>query len=237
MAEDKKSFPLLQFFYKMKSAGHELLYIIPALMSRDEGAKIIANVAEILKKENAEIIRHELLWERRLAYPIKQCDTGKYIICYFRVSSDALPRIKQTLRLLTALLRHTVLAHDSVETTMDIFFAYQDALKEKRHAAQHWMREQRTMLPRQYEAHVLPTRIQQEDQKEKTPSEPEKTFEAASSVTEEKPPEETEEATTPVKEPSKEIEISSPAETPKKKRSLADLDQKLDKLLEGDIEL
>lgn len=226
----------------MKSSGYEILYIVPALTSSDELTKIIAGVAEILKKEDAEIIRHELLWERRLAYLIKRCDAGKYVICYFHVSSDALPRIKQALRLLTSLLRHTILAHDSIETAMDTFFAYQEALKAKRRAAPARMREQRAIQPRPYETRIQPIRTQQEE----APSEPEKTFEAAPAVTEEKPPEETqpaktteetEEAPTPVKEPSKEMEIPAPAETPKKKRSLADLDQKLDKLLGGDIEL
>lgn len=216
----------------MKSAGYELLYIVPSLTSNDELAKIIASVAEILKKEDAEIIRHELLWERRLAYPIKQCDAGKYVICYFRVSSDALPRIKQALRLLTSLLRHTLLANDFIETAMDTFFAYLEALKEKRRTAPARMREQRATLPMPYETRIQPIRTQQEERKEEAPSEPEKTFEAAPSTTEE-----TEEAPTSAKEPPKEIEIPSTAETPKKKRSLADLDQKLDKLLGEDIEL
>ncbi len=218
----------------MKTSGYELLYIIPAILPTDETEKIKTTVAELLKKENAEILRHELLYERRLAYSIKQCDSGKYLICYFRVSSDALPSIKHALRLLTSLLRHTIVAHDSVETVMNIFFNYFEALKEKRRSGIARARDHRAPYHMPLSEHASqPYRIQKDKQAQEapTPIAPEKIEEKPAETITEK----IEETPIPVKEPSEEITQSH--EIPKKKRSLAELDQKLDKLLREEIEL
>ena len=217
----------------MQSFGYELLYIIPAIASRDEVALVIANVVELLKKEDANILRHELWSERRLAYSIKQSDTGKYVLCYFKVSSDAIFRIRQSLRLFTSIARHCIIRHEKIEETMDNFFAYQEALKEKRRSAVSRPKERRyeqTRFPEQA------TQIAHQPFLE-TQSAIEKPIEIKPEIVLE--PLEVE---APKKEREPEAEAVAHKEQPvveiaKKKRSLAELDQKLDKLLEGDIEL
>jgi len=217
----------------MQSFGYELLYIIPAIASRDEVALVIANVAELLKKEDANILRHELWSERRLAYSIKQSDTGKYVLCYFKVSSDAIFRIRQSLRLFTSIARHCIIRHEKIEETMDNFFAYQEALKEKRRSAVSRPKERR------YEQTRFPEQATQITQQPflETQSAIEKPIEIKPEIVLE--PLEVE-APKKEREPEAEAVVHKEqpvVETAKKKRSLAELDQKLDKLLEGDIEL
>ena len=217
----------------MQSFGYELLYIIPAIASRDEVALVIANVAEVLKKEDANILRHELWSERRLAYSIKQSDTGKYVLCYFKVSSDAIFRIRQSLRLFTSIARHCIIRHEKIEETMDNFFAYQEALKEKRRSAVSRPKERR------YEQTRFPEQATQITQQPflETQSAIEKPIEIKPEIVLE--PLEVE-APKKEREPEAEAVVHKEqpvVETAKKKRSLAELDQKLDKLLEGDIEL
>ncbi len=218
----------------MRSFGYELLYIIPAIASGDEAELIISNVREVLKKEDANILRHELWSERRLAYSIKQSDTGKYVLCYFKVSSDAISRIRQSLRLFTSLARHCIIRHENIEEIMDNFFAYQDALKEKRRSAVSRPRE------RKYEQTRLPEQTAQITQQPflETKNATEKPIEI------EIEPETILEPLLETPKKNQELEATAVAhkeqpvvETAKKKRSLAELDQKLDQLLEGDIEL
>lgn len=203
----------------MQSFGYELLYILPGTASHDELARAIVIVGEILKKEDANVLYHEFWSERRLAYRIKQSDTGKYILCYFKVSADATLRIAQALRLLTVLTRHRIIKHENIEAAMNAFFSYEEALREKRRAAIARPKERRFEQARLYEP------IEKQ-------AEPETTMEQK--------PEEKHEPEQ-VKEEHKREEMSQgalPAIVPlKKKPSLAELDQKLDKLLGEDIEL
>lgn len=196
--------------------GYELLYMLPGTASHDELARTIVTVGEILKKEDANVLYHEFWSERRLAYRIKQSDTGKYILCYFKVSADATLRIAQALRLLTVLTRHRILKHKNVEAAINTFFAYEEALREKRRAAIARPKERRFEHARLQEPIVQPSYPSYEDKPEKKP-ESQKAVEQKPEIV-----------------PHEEAET---AETPKKKRSLAELDQKLDKLLGGEIEL
>ena|SRR3990167_6236481 len=206
---------------------YELLYIVPSILPDEEVQKIKGHIAQILEK-NSATVSHHTVWERRkLAYSIGQVEHGIYILCYFDVESGKnVEEIKRHLRLNQSILRSTVVKHTTnLDAHIKRFIEKQEP---KRMQERIVKAPQAPQMPVSVREQQLPV---QEHSVEKEPllelGESEKDSAQKQAETEEIAP-------APQETPAAQAPKASKT---KKKPSLKELDQKLEDIIGGDIEL
>lgn len=88
--------------------NYELAYIIPLKYTETEIPKILAQVAETIKKTGATITKEENWGKKKIAYPIKQNRHGYFIITQINAQTENLAKINQELRGSPEILRHSI---------------------------------------------------------------------------------------------------------------------------------
>lgn len=88
---------------------YELLYIIPLKFATEEQEQIIEKINKILKDEECEITKNEILGKQKLAYPIQHIHQGVYVVVEFDGRKSSIQKINHTLRLTSEVLRHLII--------------------------------------------------------------------------------------------------------------------------------
>ncbi len=184
---------------------YELFYLVPSQFTDEEVSGIQKTVAELLKANSATILRDENLGKVSLAYPIKKVTHGTYVIVHFDAEPSVIKELDRRLKLMDEVLRHMLLERAAG-------------------AAQKKISLSSYIPPLNEEGR----RTLGEEKKEETARSPRK----APSAPTPKP------APAPVaSKPEAQIAPPTPSATTaeESKMSMEELDQKLDKILEGDI--
>ncbi|NQV89036.1 MAG: 30S ribosomal protein S6 [Parcubacteria group bacterium] len=194
---------------------YELFYLVPSQFTDDEVTGIQKIVADLLKANEATILRDENLGKVTLAYPIKRVTHGTYVIVHFDAEPSVIKELDRKLKLTDEVLRHMLLARaaGAVEKKIDLS-SYVAPLNEE---------GRRTMG---------------EEEKEEAPRAPRAPHSApAAPVAPATPTEPKEPAVeAPVEEVVKIAPPTPSATTAEEtKMTMEELDQKLDKILDGDI--
>ncbi len=203
---------------------YELFYLVPSQFTDDEVTGIQKIVADLLKANEATILRDENLGKVTLAYPIKKVTHGTYVIVHFDADPSVIKVLDRKLRLTDEVLRHMLLARaaGAVEKKINLS-SYVAPLNEE---------GRRTMG---------------EEEKEESPRAPRAPRSApaapavpAAPVVPAAPAAPTESEEPAVEAPAEEvIKIAPPTPsattTEETKMTMEELDQKLDKILDGDI--
>jgi len=87
---------------------YEILYIIPNEYTEAEIPGITAKIKDLIKSNEAEIIRDETLGKRKLAYPVKNSNHGYYILHHIKTEPSRLKKLDNDLKLAEEVLRHII---------------------------------------------------------------------------------------------------------------------------------
>lgn len=109
---------------------YELLYIIPAKHTEDEIKAIVAKIDGISKALGANVTATHDLGKRKLAYPIQHVRTGHYVLVHYDAETAVTPKLNETLRLSTDILRHLIIKRDKHLTKIPSF-AEEEARRER----------------------------------------------------------------------------------------------------------
>jgi small subunit ribosomal protein S6 len=188
---------------------YELFYLVPSQFTDDEVTEIQKTVADLLKANEATILRDENLGKVTLAYPIKKVTHGTYVIVHFDAEPTVIKELDRKLKLTEEVLRHMLLerAEGALEKQIDLSSYVPPLNEEGRRTMGEEKKEESSRAPRT--PAPKPTAAP-------TPVAPV--------------------AEAPVEEPAK-IAPPTPSATTadETKMTMEELDQKLDKILEGDI--
>ena len=88
---------------------YEAMFLLDAAKASVNWDESVAQVHEILTRQNAEIVATRQWDERKLAYPVEGHRKGVYLLTYFKVDSLALPAINHDCRLNEMILREMIL--------------------------------------------------------------------------------------------------------------------------------
>jgi small subunit ribosomal protein S6 len=184
--------------------NYELFYLVSSSKTLDQVKEIKEQVNQILVKEKAKVLYHDIWTQTKLAYPIKRVEQAFYILCYFTAKTKALVKIKKAFLILNDILRSVIVKHDDLEPQIKRFVEKQE--------------------PKRFHAKVPEIDVSLE----KKPK-------LSRSVVAAKPAE-----THPIKakdEPKVEQTADKEKKAPKKPRKKSSLDEKLEDILGGEIEL
>lgn len=92
--------------------NYELLFILPGTMSDDEVAPVIEKVKSAVINNSGTNWELEPMEKRRLAYPMKHIRYGYFYLAFFQAGPEAVVKTRAELRLLPELLRSLVSKFD-----------------------------------------------------------------------------------------------------------------------------
>jgi small subunit ribosomal protein S6 len=87
---------------------YEGMFVVDASQARENFAKIVAGVRELIEKSGGTWVNGDKWEERRLAYTIKKRKRGLYILAHFVMATQAVLRLERNLQISDLLLRHLV---------------------------------------------------------------------------------------------------------------------------------
>ena len=106
--------------------NYELLYLVSSGKTREQVKEIKEQVNQILEKEQANILYHDIWAQTKLAYPIKKVEQAFYVLCYFTTKTKTPIKIKKALLLLGDILRSIVVKHDDLDLQIKRFVHKQE---------------------------------------------------------------------------------------------------------------
>lgn len=88
---------------------YEALYIIRPELAEDAIQTMVEGVDKLIAEEGGTIVRSEILGKRRLAYPVKKCTEGVYVLVRFDSESAAVDALERYYRLAEDVIRYLVI--------------------------------------------------------------------------------------------------------------------------------
>ena len=87
---------------------YELLYIVDPRLPEDELAALQERLNNAITAGNGEVVSTDTMGVRRLAYPIKKLDEGRYLLINFKSESALAQSLNAQLRLLQQVVRFMI---------------------------------------------------------------------------------------------------------------------------------
>ncbi|PLX26594.1 30S ribosomal protein S6 [Candidatus Parcubacteria bacterium] len=216
---------------------YEMFCVLPGTLGEDEVAAVVDNVAQTLGSHDAASVTREDMGKSRLAYPIKHIRYGYFQLFRFELEAEQLAKLEKSVRLLDNLLRVVVKISDPSKATAYTLAQDPTALSAPPKADREEKRNERKPFEKKGPSEEKPVA----EKKESTPA---KAVEEKEEVKEEPKKEETkvetpkEEVVTPEVSEEKPVAEKKEEKTTEKKPkiSIDDIDQKLDEILQKDID-
>ena len=95
-----------------RTRDYEVVMVLSPESTEDEAKSTVNRITEIITQQGGEITHEENWGVRRLAYPIKRFVEGNYFLARFRLESDGVLELNQTLNAAQDVLRHLVMRMD-----------------------------------------------------------------------------------------------------------------------------
>ncbi|MBT3539032.1 30S ribosomal protein S6 [Candidatus Parcubacteria bacterium] len=220
---------------------YEMFCVLPGTLSEDEVTPVVDNVAQTLGSYDAQNVTREDMGKSRLAYPIKHIRYGYFHLFRFELEAENLVKLEKSVRLLDNLLRVVVKTSDPSKATAYTLAQDPTALSAPPKADKDERRGER----KPFEKREAPVKETPADKKESisAPSDAKAMDDKEEVKKEEKTVEEPKESTSAKATADKEEKLEEPApvkvvedKEKKPKISIDDIDQKLDEILQKDIE-
>ncbi|MFA6427220.1 MAG: 30S ribosomal protein S6 [Candidatus Magasanikbacteria bacterium] len=212
---------------------YEMFCVLPGTLAEAEVAPTVAEVDKILQANNAENIAMEDMGKSRLAYPIKNIRYGYFHIFRFGLEPENIQDIERKVRLLGGLLRVVVRLYDPAHVVSYKLAQDPTAPSNARLAKENAILGGTFVSPSVPEVRherVEETKVEVADKKEEVPVVEVKEDVPVSAPVE---PEKKEETVEPVKTATR---TRKKEEKKKVSLSIDDIDQKLDEILQQDID-
>ena len=96
----------------MQLHEYEMMYILRPELDEAAVADAIAKVSALVTANAGEVVKAEPWGRRRLAYPIKQCRDGQYVLMQFKLDPKASVELERTLRISENVIRYLIIRLD-----------------------------------------------------------------------------------------------------------------------------
>ena len=84
------------------------MYILSSAVSDNDAPPIADEVNKFITDQNGEILTHEMLGKKKLAYPIKKTRNGFYVLETFNLEGSKLQGLDNKLRSMEPIIRYLV---------------------------------------------------------------------------------------------------------------------------------
>lgn len=91
---------------------YEAMLLVDPTIATKEWAKIGEEIERIVKRNGGAVLSVIKWGERKLAFPVKRCNRGTYVVAYFAAPPTALGKVKADLQFSEVMLRSLILAHE-----------------------------------------------------------------------------------------------------------------------------
>jgi small subunit ribosomal protein S6 len=91
---------------------YEMMYILRPELDEAAVAAAIAKVSALVTANAGEVTKAEPWGRRRLAYPIKLCREGQYVLMQYKLDPKAVLELERTMRISEEVIRHLVIRLD-----------------------------------------------------------------------------------------------------------------------------
>lgn len=91
---------------------YEMMYIIRPELDEEAVAATIAKVSSLVTGNGGEVVKAEPWGRRRLAYPIKQCRDGQYVLMQYKLDPKANAELERSLRINEDVIRYLIIRMD-----------------------------------------------------------------------------------------------------------------------------
>jgi small subunit ribosomal protein S6 len=88
-----------------------MLLVEPTIAAR-EWPRVIEEIDRLAKKNGATVLQVAKWGERKLAFPVRKCARGTYVLAYFGAPEKAVTKLRADIGLSEVILRSLVLAHE-----------------------------------------------------------------------------------------------------------------------------
>ena len=88
---------------------YEMMYILRPELDEAAVAAAIAKVSALVTGNGGEVTKAEPWGRRRLAYPIKQCREGQYVLMLYKLDAKAVTEVERALRISEEVIRFLVI--------------------------------------------------------------------------------------------------------------------------------
>lgn len=88
-----------------------MLLVEPTIASR-EWPRVVEEVERIAKKNGAAVLQLAKWGERKLAFPVRKCARGTYVLAYFGAPEKNVGKLRADMALSEVILRSLLLAHE-----------------------------------------------------------------------------------------------------------------------------
>ncbi|MGD2164898.1 MAG: 30S ribosomal protein S6 [Anaerolineae bacterium] len=93
--------------------SYEMVLIIRPDLEGDELDDVIAEVGDLIKRNDGEVTKVEPWGLHKLAYPIKDQQEGRYVLTTFELEPGNVGELERALRLRESVIRHMVIRLES----------------------------------------------------------------------------------------------------------------------------
>ena len=91
---------------------YEISLIIKSLNSDEEINNVIKKIELIIQDNGGEISKIDKWGKRRMAYLIKDCEEGYYVVIYFIAESKVVFELNRVIKITDEILRHMIIKKD-----------------------------------------------------------------------------------------------------------------------------
>ena len=98
---------------------YEAMFLVDSSKAAADWAGIEGAIKHIMERVEGEIVSMRKWDERRLAYEIKGCSRGTYILCYFKVDGERIHDIERDVQLSEQFMRVLILSAEGREADAD----------------------------------------------------------------------------------------------------------------------
>jgi small subunit ribosomal protein S6 len=89
-----------------------MMYILRPELDEEAVGASIAKISAMVTSNGGEVAKAEPWGRRRLAYPIKQCRDGQYVLMQYKLDPKASTELERTLHISEEVIRYLVIRLD-----------------------------------------------------------------------------------------------------------------------------
>lgn len=87
---------------------YELMYILRPDLEQEAVEATAEKIKGVITDQGGEIVEHEIMGKRRLAYEIQKFRDGIYVLVQFKAEPQAVSELERVIRITDVVIRHLV---------------------------------------------------------------------------------------------------------------------------------
>jgi len=91
---------------------YEAMLLVEPTIAAREWPRVLEEVDRLAKKNGATVLQVAKWGERKLAFPVRKCARGTYVLAYFGAPEKAVTKLRADIGLSEVILRSLVLHHE-----------------------------------------------------------------------------------------------------------------------------